>query len=98
GGVRAGVGALLAGNGLGLAQIERFVCHPGGPKVLDAFARVFGLMPMELAEAREVLREFGNMSAASILFVLERILAQRGVRDRMLMTALGPGFTAGFAL
>ena len=66
--------------------------------MLDAFARVFGLMPTELTEAREVLRDFGNMSAASILFVLERMLARRGARDRMLMTALGPGFTAGFAL
>jgi len=97
-GLRPAVDAFLARNGLGLAQIDRFVCHPGGPKVLDAFARVFGLMPTELTEAREVLRDFGNMSAASILFVLERMLARRGARDRMLMTALGPGFTAGFAL
>jgi alkylresorcinol/alkylpyrone synthase len=88
----------LARNGLELRDIARFVCHPGGPKVLDAFARVFGLVPAELTEAREVLRDFGNMSAASILFVLERMLARRGAADRTLMTALGPGFTAGFAL
>jgi alkylresorcinol/alkylpyrone synthase len=70
--------------------------------VLDAFERVFGLMPAELTEAREVLREFGNMSAASILFVLERMLARSRAAGRpwgrALLTALGPGFTAGFAV
>jgi alkylresorcinol/alkylpyrone synthase len=96
--LRPVVDDFLARQGHGLAQIDRFVCHPGGPKVLDAFEHVFGLMPTELSEAREVLRDFGNMSAASILFVLERMLAGRGAGDRMLMTALGPGFTAGFAL
>ena len=96
--LRSAVDAFLARNGLDLAQIDRFVCHPGGPKVLDAFAQVFGLVPGELAEAREVLGDFGNMSAASILFVLERMLARGRAADRMLMTALGPGFTAGFAV
>src|SRR5207248_4474556 len=50
--LRSAVDAFLARNGLGLANIDRFVCHPGGPKVLDAFGHVFGLMPAELAEAR----------------------------------------------
>jgi len=100
--LRPATDAFLAQHELGLAQIDSFVCHPGGPKVLDAFERVFALMPAELAEAREVLREFGNMSAASILFVLERMLARRRAVNapwgRALMTALGPGFTAGFAV
>ncbi|MBV8493124.1 MAG: type III polyketide synthase [Alphaproteobacteria bacterium] len=92
----------LARHGLHLADIERFVCHPGGPKVLDAFEQVFGLRPEAVAEAREVLRDYGNMSAASILFVLERMLAgSRAAGEpwgRALLTALGPGFTAGFVL
>jgi alkylresorcinol/alkylpyrone synthase len=92
----------LARQGLGLAKIDRFVCHPGGPKVLDAFEQVFGLMPAALAEARSVLHDYGNMSAATILFVLERMLARSRAAGmpwgRALMTALGPGFTAGFAL
>jgi alkylresorcinol/alkylpyrone synthase len=94
--------AFLARHELSLARIDRFVCHPGGPKVLDAFERVFALLPAELTEAREVLREFGNMSAASILFVLERMLTRRRAANapcgRALLTALGPGFTAGFAV
>jgi alkylresorcinol/alkylpyrone synthase len=100
--LRPATDAFLAQHELGLAQINRFVCHPGGPKVLDAFERVFGLMPAELAEARDVLREFGNMSAASVLFVLERMLARSRAAGkpwgRALLTALGPGFTAGFAV
>ena len=100
--LRPATDAFLAQHELGLAQINRFVCHPGGPKVLDAFERVFGLMPAELTEAREVLRDYGNMSAASVLFVLERMLARSRAAGkpwgRALLTALGPGFTAGFAV
>ncbi len=92
----------LGRHGLEVADIDRFVCHPGGPKVLDAFEQVFALPPQALADARGVLRDYGNMSAASVLFVLDRMLAQAKadgeVWERALMTALGPGFTAGFAL
>jgi alkylresorcinol/alkylpyrone synthase len=92
----------LARQELRLGDIDRFVCHPGGPKVLDAFEAVFGLEPGALEEARGVLRDYGNMSAASVLFVLERMLARSRAADeawgRALMIALGPGFTAGFAL
>jgi alkylresorcinol/alkylpyrone synthase len=86
----------LGRHGLSLGDIDRFVCHPGGPKVIDAYAHAFGLGPDVLEDARAVLREYGNMSAASVLFVLERGWAQRW--ERALVTALGPGFTAGFAV
>lgn len=89
-------------HGTRLAEINRYVCHPGGPKVLDAFEHVFGLRPKALTEARDVLRDYGNMSAASVLFVLESMLAKARAAEepwgRALLTALGPGFTAGFAL
>ncbi|HEV2336197.1 MAG TPA: 3-oxoacyl-[acyl-carrier-protein] synthase III C-terminal domain-containing protein [Stellaceae bacterium] len=84
----------LGGHGLALADIDRFVCHPGGPKVIDAYEHAFGLERGLLEDARAVLRDFGNMSAASVLFVLERALEQAW--QRALVTALGPGFTAGF--
>jgi len=96
------VDEFLVRHALRLDDIDRFVCHPGGPKVLDAFEQVFGLRPEALDEARGVLRDYGNMSAASILFVLERTLARSRAEGRpwgrALLTALGPGFTAGFAL
>ncbi|HZT89882.1 MAG TPA: 3-oxoacyl-[acyl-carrier-protein] synthase III C-terminal domain-containing protein [Stellaceae bacterium] len=94
--------AFLAGHGLRPSDIDRFVCHPGGPKVIAACEAAFGLGPGALVEARAVLRAFGNMSAASVLFVLVRVLdkARRNREEwrHALVTALGPGFTAGFAV
>jgi len=55
-----------------------------------------GSDPGVLSDARAVLRDYGNMSAASVLFVLERTIEQRW--EHALMTALGPGFTAGFVV
>lgn len=84
----------LESSGLGIKDIDAFVCHPGGAKVVNALEEAFALPAGTLNDAREVLRKYGNMSAATVLFVLERMLA--GVRRRYLMTALGPGFTAAF--
>jgi alkylresorcinol/alkylpyrone synthase len=94
------VTAFLASNGLALADVDRFVCHPGGAKVLDALESAFEIEPGSLVEARAVLREFGNMSAATVVFVLQRAIAAMRERPwkRALMSALGPGFTAAFAL
>ena len=89
----------LAGRGLSLADIDAFVCHPGGVKVIAALEEAFALAPGSLAAAREVLAEYGNMSAATVLFVLDRMLrgtARGRALGRALMTALGPGFTAAF--
>ena len=86
----------LGRHGLRLADIDCFVCHPGGPKVIDALEHAFGLSPGVLEDARAVLRNYGNMSAASLLFVLERALERPW--ERALLTALGPGFTAGFVV
>jgi alkylresorcinol/alkylpyrone synthase len=94
--------AFLASHGLRLGDIDRFICHPGGPKVVTACESAFGLERGTLAEERAVLRDFGNMSAVSVLFVLERVLAKARQSGeawrRALVTALGPGFTAGFVL
>ncbi len=91
------VEAFLAREGLSLAVIDGFVCHPGGAKVLDALETVFGLEPGALIHARETLRDFGNMSAVTVLFVLKRAL-EAGEKGRLLLTTLGPGFTAGMML
>jgi alkylresorcinol/alkylpyrone synthase len=86
----------LAEQKLTLADVDRFICHPGGAKVLTALEEAFRLGEGALADGRGVLRDYGNMSAATVLFVLERALAEGG--RRRLLTALGPGFTAGFQL
>jgi alkylresorcinol/alkylpyrone synthase len=99
--VRAEMGGLvrqfLAAQGMTLSDVAQFVCHPGGAKVIAALEETFGLASGALDSARGVLREYGNMSAASVLFVLDRAL-RAGAAGRMLMTSLGPGFTAAYLL
>ena len=69
-----------------------------GPAIgAEAMFRSMSLAPGTMREARDVLREHGNMSAVTVLFVLERML-KRGLAGRHLMSALGPGFSAGFQL
>lgn len=77
---------------LGDRPIDRMVCHPGGAKVITAMEEALDLTPNSLDHEREVLRVAGNMSAPTVLFVLERVLAA-GTRGRLMMAALGPGFT-----
>jgi alkylresorcinol/alkylpyrone synthase len=79
-------------------EIDRFCCHPGGVKVIDAIESALELPQGELNLEREVLHDYGNMSAPTVLFVLERLL-ERGLPDKVMMTAFGPGFTcAGMLL
>ncbi len=87
----------LSSAGCGFDSIDRFVLHPGGTKVLQALEDAFDIPHPGLATAKAVLREFGNMSAATVMFVLERELASKP-RGRSFLGALGPGFTAGFAV
>jgi len=98
--LRAVASEFLSRHRLTLEDIDRFVCHPGGAKVVAALECAFGLGEGELAGAWGVLRDYGNMSATTVMFVLERMLAETratGERwERALMNALGPGFTAGF--
>jgi alkylresorcinol/alkylpyrone synthase len=71
----------------------QIICHPGGAKVLDAVEGALQLQKGTLRDEREILRAYGNMSAPSVLFVLDRI-SKRGLRGQTMMAALGPGFTA----
>jgi alkylresorcinol/alkylpyrone synthase len=84
---------ILAAMQLSMADIDRFVCHPGGAKVVSALETAFALNQGTLDHERQVLADYGNMSAPTVLFVLERALA-KGLQPRSLLTALGPGFTA----
>ena len=94
----------LASVGLELADVDDFICHPGGSKVLKALEDAFGLPSGGLAASREILRDYGNMSAATVLFILKRVLMTpaagntdgSGAVRRYLMTGLGPGFSIGY--
>ncbi len=84
---------MLAAQALTLDDIDQFICHPGGAKVVDALEHALLLAPGSLVHEREVLRDHGNMSAPTVLFVLERYLAS-GLPPLSALNALGPGFTA----
>ena len=85
----------LARNDIALSDITGFACHPGGAKVLDALENAMDMQRGTLKESRAVLREFGNMSAVTALFVAERIHL---AGQKTLFSALGPGFTAAFLM
>jgi len=91
--MRPAADAILEGMGLTRADVGRYVCHPGGAKVIRALEGAYELEEGALDHERQVLAEFGNMSAPTALFVLERVLADDPA-ERLLVTALGPGFTA----
>ncbi len=92
---RSAVEAFLARHNLDLGLIDRFLCHPGGAKVVTALERAMDLPEGSLEDERAVLRDYGNMSAATVLFVMQRGLGG-GARGRLLVSGLGPGFSAGF--
>jgi len=79
----------------GLNGTTRFICHPGGAKVTTAIEAAFELQTGTLRDEREVLRNYGNMSAPTVMFVLERAL-KSGFSGHAILSALGPGFTASF--
>lgn len=87
-------GALLR-SGLYRRDIARFVCHPGGAKVVTSIEGALQLGQGTLDAERDVLRGAGNMSAPTVLFVLEQVLKGPS-QGQMMATALGPGFTAAF--
>jgi alkylresorcinol/alkylpyrone synthase len=85
-----------ASLGLDFDEITHFVLHPGGSKVLDAFEEVLELEAGGLTTSRDVLRDCGNMSSVTVLFILERFLESGEVAkgDLGVLSAMGPGFSA----
>ncbi|HEV7718933.1 MAG TPA: type III polyketide synthase [Arsenicitalea sp.] len=88
----AGIGDILGNRGLN--NVDIWAIHPGGKSVLDAVERALALEPEALRPSREVLRRNGNMSSATVMFVLAQILADRQVDKIGCAMAFGPGLTA----
>lgn len=84
------------------ADVQHFVIHPGGSKVLSAYQDALQLSPLD--DALHILQHYGNMSSATVLFVLERFLAKQHLRKDVLqpeagvLSAMGPGFSAEHVL
>ncbi|OBK22017.1 stilbene synthase [Mycobacterium asiaticum] len=91
--LRGEVDDFLAENGLSIADISAWICHPGGPKVLDSIENALGLPPEAVVHSRNSMRENGNVSSASVLDVLRRTVADPPSDGSFgVMMAMGPGF------
>ncbi|MGE7601492.1 type III polyketide synthase [Peribacillus sp. NPDC097675] len=97
--LKPNVMAFLKKEEIGLEDIHDFIAHPGGKKVIDAYHESLGFEEEMTADSMAVLREFGNMSSATILYVLERFMKRSGHSGEYgLAAALGPGFSSELVL
>ncbi len=98
--IRADVDRFLADHDLTVADIDSFVCHPGGPKVLEAFEEALEVPREALQLTWDSLAQVGNLSSASVLMVLRDTMEQRRPRPGSygLMMAMGPGFCSELVL
>lgn len=85
----------LAKNNLVIQDIDFLIFHPGGKKIVQVIESLFGELGKNIDETKEVLRLYGNMSSATVLYVLERFMDTKPVKGkRGLMLSFGPGFSA----
>jgi alkylresorcinol/alkylpyrone synthase len=91
---------LLRDHGLTRADVQHWILHSAGRRVIERAQRQLNLSDGDLAPARAVLRQYGNMSSATVLFVMRQLLetAKPQAGDWGVMIALGPGFAAEGAL
>lgn len=89
------VDGLLARHGLAREDVAAWVVHPGGPAIVDAVGESLGLEAEQLEASRAILREVGNCSSATVLIVLERVLAAAppAPGEHLVALAFGPGLT-----
>ena len=97
--LRDSVAGFLMEEGLSTTQIAHWICHPGGRKILDAIQLQLALNPSDLCHSRAVLQAVGNVSSASVLFVLQACINQtKPSQSYGLMLGLGPGLSLEAAL
>jgi alkylresorcinol/alkylpyrone synthase len=93
--LRPAADQFLRGHNMNFSHIGAYSFHPGGTKVIAAIETAFDLESGRLADERKILAGYGNMSAPTVLFVLNEGLKEN-FTGRRFVSALGPGFTAGF--
>jgi alkylresorcinol/alkylpyrone synthase len=85
----------LKANDTKIEDINHLIFHPGGKKIINTVEALFGAMGKNIEDTKEVLRLFGNMSSATVLYVLERMLKKDMKKgEKGLMLSFGPGFSA----
>ena len=90
----------LSSRGLRLQDVDHFIAHPGGVKVIEAYEQALGVGSGKMDRARNILRQYGNMSSPTVLFVLEDFMRARAIRpgEYGIVSALGPGFSSEMVL
>ncbi len=89
----------LESQGVTRRELDRWILHPGGRRVVEAMVEQLGLDDADLAPTRRVLARHGNMSSVTVLFVLDEVLREEASRqERALIGAFGPGFAAELGL
>jgi len=98
--IREALKPVLASQRLDVSNIATWAVHPGGKSIVDKVAESLGLEASQVAASRKVLGEYGNMSSATVLFVLREILAQAEapLREDVCAMAFGPGLTVEMGL
>ena len=97
--VKSNVQNFLDEQELTIQDIEHFVAHPGGKKVLEAYVETFGMGQEKINNSLEILTNYGNMSSATILYVLKKFLENSSKKgDLGLAAAVGPGFSSELLL
>jgi alkylresorcinol/alkylpyrone synthase len=97
--LKPNVQEFLEDNQIQLNQIDHFVAHPGGKKVIDAYMKSLNFPGSMTSASLEILRNYGNMSSATILYVLRQFMDKNIPRGSYgLCTALGPGFSSELLL
>ena len=85
----------LEKNELTIEEVDHLIFHPGGRKIVETVERLFGSLGKNIDDTKEVLKLYGNMSSATVLYVLERFLDKKLPKgDTGLMLSFGPGFSA----
>jgi alkylresorcinol/alkylpyrone synthase len=90
--------SFLEKHNLKIEDIKNFITHPGGVKVIDAYIDALRIDSHLLNNTREVLRDYGNMSSATVLYVLEQFMLNGFEEGYGLMLSLGPGFSSEMVL
>lgn len=89
------INPFLKKNNLTIADIDHLIFHPGGKKILQTVEELFTDLGKNIDDTKEVLRLYGNMSSATVLYVLERFMENRPSEgEKGLMLSFGPGFSA----
>jgi alkylresorcinol/alkylpyrone synthase len=96
--IKGDITDFLAKHNLQLSDIKNFIFHPGGKKVLDAYTEALGVEGDFLHHTRSVINDYGNMSSATVLYVLERFMTRGFENGYGLMVAMGPGFSSEMVL